>query len=119
MAMFRLSPSLTAVILVITPFVVWSTVQFRRAASDSYRRIRITLARINAYLAEHINGMTVVQLFNREARSATQFDRINAENNLMHQGEDKDADIKRHAETWKAAHLKEWNQWIEAAKAAK
>src|SRR5262249_38696080 len=32
------------------------------------------------YLAEHINGMTVVQLFNREAASAEEFEEINGEN---------------------------------------
>ncbi len=44
---------------------------------------------------------------------------INAENLLMHQGQDKDADIMRHAVTWKAAHQAEWDAWIKDAKAAK
>jgi ATP-binding cassette subfamily B protein len=79
-AMLRLSPPLTALILIVTPFVVLATMKFRSEASYSYRRIRITVARINAYLQEHINGMTVVQLFNREARSVAQFDRINGDN---------------------------------------
>jgi ATP-binding cassette subfamily B protein len=80
LAMFRLSPPLTALILGVTPLVVVATLKFRQAASESYRRIRITVAKINAYLAEHINGMTVVQLFNHEAASTEQFARINDEN---------------------------------------
>jgi ATP-binding cassette, subfamily B, multidrug efflux pump len=79
-AMFRLSPQLSLIVLAVTPFAVLATLQFRKAASEGYRRIRVTVARINAYLAEHINGMTIVQLFNREAASAGQFDGINGEN---------------------------------------
>jgi len=79
-AMFRLSAALTLLILSVTPFVIYATLKFRQAAAQSYRRMRIAVARINAYLAEHINGMTVVQLFNREAASADEFDEINGEN---------------------------------------
>jgi ATP-binding cassette subfamily B protein len=75
--MVRLSPGLTAVLLVVTPLVILTTVLFRRAASNSYRRIRVAVARINAYLQEHVNGIAVLQLFNREARDAEQFARIN------------------------------------------
>jgi ATP-binding cassette subfamily B protein len=44
---------------------------------ESYRRIRVAIARINAYLQEHITGMTVLQLFNREERSFQEFEKIN------------------------------------------
>jgi ATP-binding cassette subfamily B protein len=53
------------------------TIQFRRTASQSYRRIRVAIARINAYLQEHIAGMAVLQLFNREERSRAEFAEIN------------------------------------------
>jgi ATP-binding cassette subfamily B protein len=78
-AMLRLNARLTLLLLAVMPFVVLATLRFRRAAADTYRRARVAVARINAYLAEHINGMTVVQLFNHEETSAAQFDRINAE----------------------------------------
>lgn len=44
---------------------------------------------------------------------------VNAENLLMHKGEKSDADIKRHAETWKAAHQAQWDDWLRDARAAK
>jgi len=50
---------------------------FRRRVRECYRRIRTAIARINAHLQEHITGMNVVQLFNREARSLQDFDQIN------------------------------------------
>jgi ATP-binding cassette subfamily B protein len=59
------------------PLIVLITLAFRRAVRESYRRIRVAIARINAYLQERITGMSVLQLFNREARSFQEFDKIN------------------------------------------
>jgi ATP-binding cassette subfamily B protein len=44
---------------------------------DSYRRIRSAIARINSYMQEHVSGMQVVQLFNREQRAYDDFAAIN------------------------------------------
>lgn len=75
--MFRLSPGLTLMMIGIMPFVVFVTALFRKRAGESYRRIRVAIARINAYLQEHITGMPVVQIFNRERKSTEEFERIN------------------------------------------
>jgi ATP-binding cassette subfamily B protein len=75
--MFRLSPLLTLVMLAVMPLVIVVTMLFRRTVTQSYRRIRIAVARINAYLQEHITGIVVLQLFNRERRSREEFDRVN------------------------------------------
>ncbi len=77
-AMISLSPSLTGVGLVVAPLVVGVTFLFRRASRDANRRIRVAIARINAYLQEHVSGMAVVQLFNHEAKSRERFSEINA-----------------------------------------
>lgn len=79
LAMFRLSPGLTLIVVAIMPFVVLVTAMFRRSVSNSYRRIRVAIAKINAYLQEHVNGISVLQLFNREAKSGEEFERINRE----------------------------------------
>ncbi len=52
------------------PFVILTTSIFRRTCRQSYRRIRVAIARINSYLQEHMIGIVVLQLFNRESRSA-------------------------------------------------
>jgi ATP-binding cassette subfamily B protein len=75
--MFRLSPALTAILLAAMPFVILTTMQFRRTVALSYRRIRIAIARINAYLQEHIVGIVVLQLFNRERKSGEEFEGVN------------------------------------------
>lgn len=77
LAMARLSPGMTGLMLAVMPFVVLVTVEFRRRASQSYRRIRLAVARINAYLQEHVAGVSVLQLFNREERSKEEFEKIN------------------------------------------
>jgi ATP-binding cassette, subfamily B, multidrug efflux pump len=77
LTMFRLSPGMTMMMLCIMPFVVLVTIQFRRTAAQSYRRVRLAIARINAYLQEHVAGIAVLQLFNREERSKQEFERIN------------------------------------------
>jgi ATP-binding cassette subfamily B protein len=61
----------------VLPVIVLVTAAFRKAVRESYRRIRVAIARINAYLQEHITGMTVLQLFNREERSFQEFEKIN------------------------------------------
>ena len=76
-AMLQMSVGLTLIMLGILPFVVWATALFRTSVSGSYRRIRVAIARINAYLQEHITGMAVLQLFNRESKSTAEFEEIN------------------------------------------
>jgi len=57
--------------------LIWLVTQwFRRNVRESYRTVRIWIARINAYLQERITGMATVQLFRREARDFEDFDRI-------------------------------------------
>ena len=51
------------------------TLWFKVRARKSYREIRVKLARINAYLQEHITGMSVVQIFTREAGVFDEFSR--------------------------------------------
>jgi ATP-binding cassette subfamily B multidrug efflux pump len=75
--MYRMSPLLTGILMAAMPLVIGATLIFRRTVQQSYRRIRVAIARINAYLQEHITGIVVLQLFNREQRSARDFDRIN------------------------------------------
>lgn len=81
-AMFRLSPGMTGLMLAVMPVVVLVTMQFRRTAAQSYRRIRVAIARINAYLQEHIAGIAVLQLFNREEKSKQEFEQINRDHML-------------------------------------
>ncbi|HEY1526539.1 MAG TPA: ABC transporter ATP-binding protein [Candidatus Angelobacter sp.] len=63
----------------VLPLIFWGTMVFRKSVRESYRRIRTAIARINSYLQEHVTGMVVLQLFNREKRAYRSFDRVNAQ----------------------------------------
>ncbi len=71
----------------VLPLILISTWIFRDRVRDANRRIRTAIARINAFLQEHISGMGMVQLFNRERKSSEQF----AELNRIHMEAYKDA----------------------------
>jgi ATP-binding cassette subfamily B protein len=71
----------------VLPLILFSTWIFRDRVRDANRRIRTAIARINAFLQEHISGMGIVQLFNRERKSTAEF----AELNRIHMEAYKDA----------------------------
>jgi len=71
----------------VLPLILISTWIFRDRVRDANRRIRTAIARINAFLQEHISGMGIVQLFNRERKSTAEF----AELNRIHMEAYKDA----------------------------
>jgi len=75
--MLSLNWPLALVTFAVLPLIVLATAIFRKRVRDSYRRIRTAIARINAYLQEHISGMSVLQLFNREEKSFQEFDAVN------------------------------------------
>ena len=68
---------LALITFAVLPFIGIATKIFRDKVRDSYRRIRIAIARINSYLQEHVSGMVVLQLFNRERRAYKRFSEIN------------------------------------------
>ena len=61
----------------VLPLIAVVTQWFRRNARESYRVVRTLIARINAFLQEHITGMSTVQLFRQERRIFGQFNDIN------------------------------------------
>jgi len=90
--MLNMNWRLALITFAVLPVIFYATSIFRRAVRDSYRRIRVAIARINAYLQEHITGIVVLQLFNREQRSYEEFEKVNR----THMDAFKDA-IRAHA----------------------
>jgi ATP-binding cassette subfamily B protein len=58
------------------------TAAFRPLARNAYREVRNRIARVNTYLQESLIGMTVVQLFGREAAQAREFAELNEAHRL-------------------------------------
>jgi ATP-binding cassette, subfamily B, multidrug efflux pump len=61
----------------VLPLILIVTRMFRDSVRESYRRVRAAIARINSFTQEHISGMSVVQLFNREQRAYKDFEDVN------------------------------------------
>jgi ATP-binding cassette subfamily B protein len=63
----------------VIPLFFAVTLWFRAGARDGFRAVRKHVARLNAFLQEHLTGMSVVQIFSREAATAERFAAINAD----------------------------------------
>src|SRR5256886_258730 len=98
--MLHMQPRLALITFAVLPLIFWATMIFRKKVRDSYRRIRVAIARINAHLQEHITGMIVLQLFNREKRAYKKFEEVNAQ----HMDAYKDA-IMAHAVYYPAVEI--------------
>src|SRR5580700_4941497 len=68
---------LALIAFAVLPIILIVTRLFRNSVRESYRRVRAAIARINSFTQEHISGMSVVQLFNREQRAYNDFEAVN------------------------------------------
>ncbi|OFW14611.1 MAG: antibiotic ABC transporter ATP-binding protein [Acidobacteria bacterium RIFCSPLOWO2_12_FULL_67_14] len=68
---------LAAIAFSVLPLIALLTQWFRVNVRESYRTVRVWIARINAFLQERITGMATVHLFRREARDFAAFEAIN------------------------------------------
>ena len=75
--MMHMNWRLALITFAVLPLIAYATQVFRIKVRDSYRRIRTAIARINSHLQEHVSGMTVLQLFNRERRAYDKFSEVN------------------------------------------
>jgi ATP-binding cassette subfamily B multidrug efflux pump len=77
--MFYLNWRLALVSMVVVPAIFVATIIFRTKVRKAFRRVRTRVARVNAFLQEHISGMWVVQSFAAEKRTFGKFDSINSD----------------------------------------
>ena len=75
--MLAVDVRLSLVSFAVIPFVALAAKVFQDTVRGAYRMIRVKLARINAFLQEHVTGMRVVQLFGREAQAYGRFEAVN------------------------------------------
>ncbi|AIO18944.1 putative ABC transporter ATP-binding protein [Candidatus Izimaplasma bacterium HR1] len=77
-AMFVIDATLTLYVLIVIPFIILFSFLFRILSRRAYREVRSNLSKVNAFLAEHLSGMKIIQIFNKEAVKFKQFDERNA-----------------------------------------
>ncbi len=75
--MFIIDWKLSLVVLSTLPFLLVATWLFKNAVKSAFADVRTQVARLNAYVQEHITGMKIVQLFHREKKEMEGFRRIN------------------------------------------
>jgi ATP-binding cassette, subfamily B, multidrug efflux pump len=75
--MFRINMRLTVVSCFILILVFAFTAWFRLASQPSFRQLREWTSRLNAFWQEHLAGMHIVQVFNREKQEMARFDEVN------------------------------------------
>jgi len=82
--MFYIDWKLTLVSLCTLPLLIISTYVFKEKIKVTFNDVRNAVANLNSFLQEHITGMTIVQLFNREQREFDKFKEINREHSAAH-----------------------------------
>jgi ATP-binding cassette subfamily B protein len=82
--MFYIDWKLTLVSLCTLPLLIISTYVFKEKIKVTFNDVRNAVANLNSFLQEHITGMTIVQLFNREKREYDKFKEINREHSAAH-----------------------------------
>jgi len=68
---------LALITLIPMPFLFASTYVFKEAIKSSFQEVRTQVARLNTFLAEHISGISVIQLFAREDQEMRKFKAVN------------------------------------------
>lgn len=76
--MFATNWRLALVALAVLPIVAVVTRYFRQRIRNSSSGERTAMARISAFMNEHLHGLTVVQLFGHQAESEQEFDVYNS-----------------------------------------
>lgn len=66
------------------PLLLIATYIFKNGIRSSFQEVRTQVSRLNAFLQEHITGMHIVQVFNREEREMERFQSINAQHRDAH-----------------------------------
>lgn len=76
--MLWMNLKLSLVTFSVLPVLIWTVFTFRRKMREAFRDVRARLANLNAFLAESIGGIAIVQLFNRQKTEQDEFTRLNA-----------------------------------------
>ncbi len=71
--MFYINWQLTLIVLIPVPILIVSTILFKRAIKTAFIEVRKNVAKINTFIQEHVTGMNIVQIFNREKEEMRRF----------------------------------------------
>ena len=75
--MFSNDVALSLITLAVLPLLVWATKYFQRAMKSAFEDERTAISKLNTFVQEHISGMKIVQIFNREKTELENFKKVN------------------------------------------
>jgi len=76
--MFSRDVMLSLISLAVFPVLIWATIYFQRAMKSAFEDERSAISKLNTFVQEHISGMKIVQIFNREKAELENFKKVNA-----------------------------------------
>ncbi|GHE28299.1 ABC transporter ATP-binding protein [Sphingobacterium griseoflavum] len=82
--MFYTDWTLTLIVLVPMPLMVWATYIFKESMKSAFVDVRTWVSNLNTFLQEHISGMAIIQYFSRERQEMRKFDHINQKHRDAH-----------------------------------
>lgn len=82
--MISMSWELTLVSILVLPILFYATFWFKAKVRVSFLEVRDRIAQLNSFVQEHISGMSIVQLFNREKKEKNKFASINSNHRRAH-----------------------------------
>jgi len=77
--LFSMNLKLAGIVLLVLPIILIITAIFRIKVRDVYRRIRVSVSKINTVLSENLSGIRIIQIFNREKPNYREFKKVNDE----------------------------------------
>lgn len=83
-AMLIIDWRLTLICIIPIPILLWATNVFKNYIKLAFQDVRTEVSKLNAFVQEHITGMFIVQIFNREKQELDKFKTINARHRDAH-----------------------------------
>lgn len=83
-AMFYVSWKLTLAVLTTLPLLIIATIVFKNKVKVAFQKVRTAVSEMNTFLQEHITGMNIVHIFNREKKEMDRFVLINRDLRRAH-----------------------------------
>lgn len=82
--MFYTNWKLALICLLPLPVLVFATAIFKRVIKSAFQQVRTQVSKLNAFVQEHITGISIVQIFNREVKEMDRFRDLNKKHRNAH-----------------------------------
>lgn len=83
-SMFMMDWKVSFISLSVMPLVLVSAYGLNRFINRSYVKVRAAISRLNAFVQEHLSGITLIQIFGVQNKTAQELDGINNDHRKAH-----------------------------------